>query len=53
VRPAAHLLLGELLPVPSKTRADRPELPRVRRRVHAGWCSRTGVGVLFPAVPDE
>jgi hypothetical protein len=50
---AADLLLGELLPVPSKTGADQPKLPGVRCRVYACRCAWTGVGVLFPALPDE
>lgn len=49
----ADVLFGGLLPVPSKTGADQPKLPGVRCRVYAGWFPRTGVGVLFPAMPDE
>jgi hypothetical protein len=50
---AAHLLLGELLHVPSKTGADQSKLPGVRCRVHPDGFSWTGVGVLFRPVPDE
>ena len=53
MRAATHLLFGELLPVPSKAGADRPELPGVRCHVYADRFSGAGVGVLFSAVPDE
>jgi hypothetical protein len=50
---AADLLLGELLPVPAETGSDQQKLPGVRCRVYACRCARPGVGVLFPAPPDE
>lgn len=53
MRSAPELLLGGLLPVASETRADQQEMPGVRYGVHAGWFSRPGVRVLFPALPDE